>query len=188
MVCPIPRAPMCCWNSPNIPPGTIPVALFVFQHCPPAIALKPSPLNSAKCDSHRWILHRPIKGRSSWVASAQISPKTYVQERGPSTLTVFHPKILFIRPVTRATLDHKQTLHTPWHHLRAISDPPLCHDITWDETLSKAVWIPALWCFMCFWIFIIIVTHQQLIAETRISATSNVNMCYSCRYCLYCIL
>lgn len=97
----IPGVLVCCWNSPNIPAGTIPVALFVFQRYLPAKLLKTSPLNSAKCDSHHWILHRPIKGSSSRVAHAQTPLNTFhVRER------VFHPEILFICPVTHATLDH----------------------------------------------------------------------------------
>lgn len=41
-------------------------------------------------------------------------------------------------PSYPCTSGAQQTLHTIWHHLEAISNPPPWHAITWEETLSKS--------------------------------------------------
>lgn len=59
----------------------------------------------------------------------------------------------------------QQTLHTPWHHLKAISDPLLCHDITWEETLSNSCADTKLVMLHMLWLFHI--SPTQLVTETR---------------------
>lgn len=100
--------------------------------------LKLSLLNSAKCDSHHWILHKLIKDSSSRMAHAQTSPNTYhVQVREPLLHKSFIQRA-YLYAGYPCNLGPQQTLHTSWHHLEVIWDPPQCRDITQEETLSKS--------------------------------------------------
>lgn len=119
----IPEVPVCCWNSANIPARTIP--LFVFQCCPPAISFETKfpKLSKMWLPRLNFYTHGSKAALRGWHMPRSLL--TLISQRAIHSCRTLSSKDPIYMPSYPCNFGPQQTLHTTWHHLEAISDPPL---------------------------------------------------------------
>lgn len=135
----IPGAAASCWNSPNIQAAeTIPAPPFVSHRR--RLWNRVSQIQQNVTPAIEFLFTDRSKAAPRGVAYARTAPDTYHArvKRAICSDTSLSSTDPIYMPSFPFSSGAQQTLHTTWHHLEAISDPPSCREWAHRETLRKS--------------------------------------------------